>query len=77
MKFGVKCILLAVVQVVFLLLPTAVLAADTAVPATANIFVDGVSKPFDAYNINGNNYVKLRDAAYALSGGAKQFDVTL
>ncbi|MDR2295965.1 MAG: hypothetical protein LBD95_04125 [Clostridiales Family XIII bacterium] len=76
MKFGVKCILLAALPVVFSLLPTAVLAADMAVPATASILVDGVSKAFDAYNIGGSHYVKLRDAAYALSDSAKRFEVT-
>lgn len=30
---------------------------------------------FDAYLIGGNNYIKLRDLAYALSGTAAQFDV--
>ncbi|MDR1573497.1 MAG: copper amine oxidase N-terminal domain-containing protein [Clostridiales Family XIII bacterium] len=78
MKLGVKRILLATASVVFLLFPvfrTTVFAADTAVPTAANILVDGVLTPFDAYNIGGNNYFKLRDMAYALNGGAKQFDV--
>jgi hypothetical protein len=30
---------------------------------------------FDAYNIGGNNYFKLRDLAYVLNGSAKQFEV--
>ncbi|MDR2356252.1 MAG: copper amine oxidase N-terminal domain-containing protein [Clostridiales Family XIII bacterium] len=75
MKFGVKCVLLAAGPVLFSLFPAAAFAADTAVPTTASIFVDGVSKAFDAYNINGNNYFKLRDVAYTLSGGLKQFEV--
>jgi hypothetical protein len=31
---------------------------------------------FDAYHINDNNYFKLRDLAYILSGSEKQFEVT-
>jgi len=30
---------------------------------------------FDSYNINGSNYFKLRDLAYALSGTTKRFSV--
>ena len=30
---------------------------------------------FDAYNINGNNYIKLRDLAFILNGTEKQFGV--
>lgn len=30
---------------------------------------------FDAYNIEGNNYFKLRDLAYYLNGSEKQFEV--
>jgi len=29
-----------------------------------------------AYNINGNNYIKLRDLAYIMNGTAKQFEVS-
>ncbi|MDR2089618.1 MAG: copper amine oxidase N-terminal domain-containing protein [Clostridiales Family XIII bacterium] len=75
MKFGVKCILFAAIPVVFSVLPAATFAADAAVPTTADILVDGVSKSFDAYNINGNNYFKLRDVAFALDGSGKQFEV--
>jgi hypothetical protein len=71
----VKCGLLAIIPILFSSFPIAVFATDQAVPTTAGVFVDGVSKSFDAYNINGNNYFKLRDVAYALSGSAKQFEV--
>jgi len=30
---------------------------------------------FEAYNIGGNNFFKLRDLAYAISGTEKQFDI--
>ncbi|MCL2747479.1 MAG: L,D-transpeptidase family protein [Oscillospiraceae bacterium] len=60
---------------------TAMAAAATvpspvAKPTTSAILVDGEQINFDAYNIAGCNYLKLRDLAYALSGGKKQFDVT-
>lgn len=37
--------------------------------------VDGVSKSLNAYNINSNNFVKLRDIASLISGTTKQFSV--
>ncbi len=58
-----------------LILPSSA-AAVTAVPTPSAVFVDGHEIPFDAYFINGNNYFKIRDIAYALSGSAKQFQVT-
>ncbi|MEG1538250.1 MAG: cadherin-like beta sandwich domain-containing protein, partial [Clostridiales bacterium] len=36
---------------------------------------NGASSQIAAYNINGNNFVKLRDVAKLLSGSAKQFAV--
>ncbi len=44
-------------------------------PSAAKVYVDGGSVNFIAYNINGNNYFKLRDLALALKGSGKQFDV--
>ncbi len=38
--------------------------------------VNGKQIAFDAYNINNNNYFKLRDIAKVLSGSDKQFEVT-
>jgi hypothetical protein len=46
-----------------------------AAPTASAVRVNGEIVAFDAYNINGNNYFKLRDLAYALSGTEKQFDV--
>ena len=48
----------------------------TANPTASNVLVNGSFVAFDAYSINGNNYFKLRDLAYILSGTEKQFDVT-
>ena len=52
---------------------------SNAVDATftsSKIYIDGKQVNFDAYLINSNNYLKLRDIAYALNGTAKQFNVT-
>ena len=46
------------------------------VTATASkVLVNGKAVSFEAYNIDGNNYFKLRDLAMALSGSEKQFEV--
>jgi hypothetical protein len=50
-------------------------AVLTAVPTASTVLVNGENVSFDAYNISGNNYFKLRDLAYALNGTEKQFDV--
>ena len=54
-----------------------VVPAKTAVanPTTSKIFVNGKEVAFDAYNINGNNYFKLRDVALTVRKTAKQFEV--
>ena len=46
-----------------------------AVPTASAVLVNGSETAFDAYNIEGANYFKLRDLAYALRGTAKQFEV--
>ena len=52
------------------------LAADlVAAPTASTVLVNGENVAFDAYNINDNNYFKLRDLAYVLNGTAKQFEV--
>lgn len=48
----------------------------TASPISSKVLVNGVATTFDAYEINGNNYFKLRDVAHVLSGTEKQFEVT-
>ena len=47
----------------------------TAISSAQKVTVNGKDVAFDAYNINGNNYFKLRDLAFALTGSEKQFDV--
>lgn len=46
-----------------------------AAPTASTVLVNGEKKSFDAYNIEGNNYFKLRDLAYVLNGTDKQFEV--
>lgn len=47
----------------------------TATPTKSKVLVNGLDKSFDAYNINGNNYFKLRDLAHIVNGTDKQFNV--
>ena len=41
----------------------------TAAPSTQSFYVDGVKVELEAYVINGNNYVKLRDIGRAVDFG--------
>lgn len=50
-------------------------AVAPASPTTSPIYINGVLTEFEAYNINGNNYFKLRDVALAIRGTEKQFEV--
>lgn len=43
---------------------------------TSKVKLDGVEVEFHAYNINNNNYVKIRDIAKVLDGSEKQFEVS-
>ena len=47
----------------------------TARQTSSAVLVNGANVSFDAYNINDNNYFKLRDLAYILSGTEAQFEV--
>ena len=47
----------------------------TAIPTSSRVLVDGTDVSFEAYNINGNNYFKLRDLAKVISESEKQFQV--
>lgn len=47
----------------------------TAVRTNAQVQVDKKAMEFDSYNIDGNNYFKLRDIAYVLNGTGSQFSV--
>jgi hypothetical protein len=47
----------------------------TATPTPSKVHVNGAQISFEAYNINGSNYFKLRDLAASVSSTDKQFDV--
>ncbi len=51
------------------------IAVCEAISTSAKVIVDGKEIAFEAYNINGNNYFKLRDIAYVLNGTQKTFGV--
>lgn len=75
---GYKAIAATLWARVKVLLPTTETDSKTPVsvaPANATVLVNGKQVSFEAYGINGNNYFKLRDLAYALTGSAKQFNV--
>jgi archaellum component FlaG (FlaF/FlaG flagellin family) len=48
----------------------------SAQPTNATVTVDGKIVAFQAYNIGGSNYFKLRDLAYALKDSEKPFEAT-
>ena len=48
---------------------------QTARPTSATVLINGEEAAFDAYNIEGNNYFKMCDLAFVLSGTDKQFNV--
>lgn len=45
-------------------------------PTSSKVLVNGKVVEFDAYNIKGNNYFKLRDLAQAVNNTDKNFEVT-
>jgi len=55
--------------------PTASTQKIIATPTSSTVLVNDISVDFDAYNIEGYNYFKLRDLAFVLSGTPKQFEV--
>ncbi len=51
-------------------------ANPTANYTSSKVLINGIETAFEAYNIEDNNYFKLRDIAKVLSGTEKQFEVT-
>ncbi len=45
-------------------------------PTSSKLLVDGNEIEITAYNINDNNYFKLRDIAQAINGTTKQFNIS-
>lgn len=50
--------------------------ANNANPTTSKVLANGKAVQFEAYNIGGNNYFKLRDLAQAVNSTEKNFEVT-
>lgn len=50
-------------------------AVVTAKPTASKVSINGKEVAFEAYNINGNNFFKLRDIAMSVNGTEKQFEV--
>jgi hypothetical protein len=71
-------LVLALVLLVSVFTPLTAFGAteQTAQLTTSTVLVDGVSKNFEAYLIEGSNYFKLRDIAMVLDGTEKQFEVS-
>ena len=55
--------------------PTPPPTSQTVSPTAATVLVDGTATAFEAYNIDGYNFFKLRDLAHAIDGSGKQFSV--
>jgi hypothetical protein len=68
-----SCLIFITTIAMILLLATSGLAAVVISPQT--VYVDGSETSFEVYNIDGNNYFKLRDIAYVLSGTEAGFSV--
>jgi hypothetical protein len=81
MRFMSKFSVMVIIIVLLFpsLLPQIVIGAGTtevrAEPTSSKVIIDGQSVAFEAYEINGNNFFKLRDIAMALVGTPFQFDV--
>ncbi|NCB42700.1 MAG: hypothetical protein EOM59_08775 [Clostridia bacterium] len=72
MKRTIFKILLA--MLVIIVLSASVYAANV-VRSGQTVYVDGVQKSFDVYNIDGSNYFKLRDIAFVMNNTNAQFGV--
>ena len=70
-----KLISLALALIMAISIFSVTASAVTASPSASTVYVNGAAKAFEAYNIGGANYFKLRDLAYVLNGTAKQFSV--
>ena len=76
MKKRALSLTLALCMMCSLLSTGALGAGETATPSPTKFLVNGKSVTVDAYAINGNNYIKIRDMAYIINGTAKSFEVT-
>lgn len=51
------------------------ITGTTAIPTSSPLIVNGEQTMLDAYNINNNNYFKIRDIALMLNNSNKQFNI--
>ena len=77
MKKRVISLVLALTLILTIIPATLAAPAVIAEPTASKVIVDGKEISFDAYNINEENYFKLRDVAYTLNGTRVQFDANL
>ena len=75
MKRKTISVIIALMFCLSFVVPTFATVELIARPTVSTVLVNGENVAFDAYNIDGNNYFKLRDLAYALNGTEKQFEV--
>lgn len=77
MKKNAKKMLVLMVAMAVLLVTAATAMAEsiTAKYTDSKVLINGKAVEFEAYNINGNNYFKLRDLAMALNGTEASFSV--
>jgi hypothetical protein len=68
-------VLLSIILILGICSATVFASEVVANPTNSKITVNGAEVKFDAYNINGNNYFKLRDIAYVLSDTDSCFSV--
>ena len=56
--------------------PPPVTPTPTAIPSSTKLMANGNAVSVDAYSIDGNNYIKLRDLAFILNSTEKNFEVS-
>ncbi|MBR1969393.1 MAG: hypothetical protein IKA17_03455 [Clostridia bacterium] len=72
-----KMLALVLTFVMIFMVAISVSAAETTIAkyTSSAVMVNGTNVSFEAYNIGGNNYFKLRDLAMALNGTEASFSV--
>ena len=74
-RFFTKSLALALIVMLLVSLCSTAFAFDASVLSTQKLTVNGEAIDCEKYNIDGNNYFKLRDLAYLLNGTNSQFAV--
>jgi hypothetical protein len=76
-QFLNRFIIIIIIAAVFCasVMTSAAAVGISATPTSSTVTVDNKDVTFEAYNIDGNNYFKLRDLAMALNYTSKKFQV--